>query len=216
MLSVENLSMKYRDGEIERVILEDISIVFENQTKNILIGPSGSGKSTLLYILSTLRNPTSGTVKLDDRFISFNKESEKIRYDNFGFVFQHAFLIPYLTAKENISIAKKKSIHSKEIDEWLEKFKLSSIAYKYPHQMSGGERQRVAIIRALIKKPAIIFADEPTASLDSENARLVFDILKHENPESILIATTHDLSLLNGDENVYKIVDKKVIKAWQK
>lgn len=213
VLSAEHLTMKYRDGESDRFILDDISVKFKDKTQNILVGPSGSGKSTLLYLLSTLRNPTSGVIKLDDNVISFKNNAEQIRYEKFGFIFQQAFLIPYLTAKENICMAQKDKKISTQADEWLERFHLSYLKRKYPYQMSGGERQRVAIIRALIKKPCVVFADEPTAALDQENARLVFETLKQEMAESILIATTHDLSLLNGEEQIYKITDRKLVKV---
>lgn len=212
VLSAEHITMRYRDGESDRVILQDVSLQFSEKTKNILIGPSGSGKSTLLYLLSGLRNPTEGVVKLDNNEISFNRHAEEMRYERFGFIFQQSFLLPYLNAKENICMARKDRDLSAEADEWLDRFHMSDLSKKYPHQMSGGERQRIAIIRALIKKPDIIFADEATASLDRDNAKLVFKILKQELTESILIATTHDFSLLDGDERIYKIVDKKVVK----
>lgn len=212
VLSAEYLTMKYRDGESDRIILQDISVEFKEKTQNILIGPSGSGKSTLLYLLSTLRNPTTGVIRLGDETISFNKNAEQIRYEKFGFIFQQAFLLPYLNAKENICMAQKDKNLSAQADEWLERLNLSDLAYKYPYQMSGGERQRIAIIRALIKKPCVVFADEPTAALDQDNARLVFEILKQEMSEGILIVATHDHSLLNGEEQIYKIDDKKLIK----
>ena len=159
-------------------------------------------------MLCTLREPTSGVVKLNDEVISSRKNAEGIRYEKFGFIFQQAFLLPYLTAKENICMARKDKKLSDMADVWLEKFKMSNLSKKYPHQMSGGEKQRVAIIRALIKKPSVIFADEPTASLDRENAKLVFDILKKEATDSVLIVATHDLSLLNGEEKIYEIANR--------
>ena len=210
VLSAENLTMKYHDGENERTILQDISVKFKDKNCYVLVGPSGSGKSTLLYLLSTLRNPTEGMIKLNDEIISYSKKAESIRYEKFGFIFQQAFLLPYLTAKENICMAKKDRDISLKADNWLEKFNMSNLSQKYPHQLSGGEKQRIAIIRALIKNPCVIFADEPTASLDRENARLVFDVLKKEASYSILIMATHDLSLLTGDEKVYKIADQKI------
>jgi len=213
VLSTEKLTMKYRDGEKERIVLRDISVEFRDKTHNILVGPSGSGKSTMLYLLSTLRVPSAGTIKFDGEIISGIKNTEKIRYEKFGFIFQQAFLLPYLNAKENICMAKKDVALSSEADKWLERFNLSYLTNKYPYQMSGGERQRIAIIRALIKKPSVVFADEPTASLDHDNAKMVFDILKQEMAEGILIATTHDLSLLDGNEQIYKIEDGKIVKS---
>ena len=210
ILSAENITKRYLDGESERTILQDVSVEFEDKNCHILVGPSGSGKSTLLYLLSTLREPTSGLVKLNNDVISSRKNAEAIRYEQFGFIFQQAFLLPYLTAKENICIARKDRKLSALADAWLEKFKMSNLSQKYPHQLSGGERQRVAIIRALIKKPSVIFADEPTASLDRENAKIVFNALKQEVAGSILIVATHDLSLLNGDEKIYEIADKTI------
>lgn len=211
VLSAENLTMKYRDGENDRTILDNISVEFKENTRNILVGPSGSGKSTMLYLLSTLREPTSGIIKLDNETISFSKKAEQIRYEKFGFIFQQSFLLPYLNAKENICMARNDMDFSRKADEWLEKFNLSYLTRKYPYQMSGGEKQRVSIIRALIKNPCVVFADEPTASLDRENAKFVFEILEKEMSECILIATTHDLSILNGGEKIYRITERKLI-----
>ena len=210
-LKAENLTLKYKDGEGFRTILDNTSLSLRKSQANIFIGPSGSGKSSLIYLLSSLRSPDSGKVYFNDTLITNNKTAEQIRYEHFGFIFQQHFLIPYLTVLENICLARKDRDLKEAALGLLDEMNIKQLSNKKPYQISGGERQRVAIARALVKKPSIIFADEPTAALDRDNAVLIYNLLKKSSKDCVVIIATHDISLLNGDERVFKIENKKLI-----
>jgi len=212
-LVAKKITLKYKDGESSRVILDNISLSFKRSRSNIIIGPSGSGKSSLIYLLSSLRNPSSGEVFFNDTQITNRKNSDQIRYEHFGFVFQQHFLIPYLSVFENICLARKDKDLKNEATRLLDELGIGNLSHKKPHQISGGERQRVAIARALVKKPAIIFADEPTASLDKNNAIKIFKLLKDAARTCIVIVATHDTSLLGGDERILRIDNTKIIES---
>ena len=206
-LVAKNLGLEYSDGSSVRKVLNNINLEIKEKECAVLIGPSGSGKSSLMYLLSALRKPTTGSVFLNDVDISKAKNIDQIRYENFGFIFQQHFLIPYLSVIENICKAKKDdNIKVKEnAYELLDSLGIKKLANKLPYQLSGGERQRVAIARALIKNPVVIFADEPTASLDKENALQIYSLLIKHSSNSILVMTTHDISLLGGTERVIDV-----------
>ena len=209
-LITENLSLEYQDGLSKRRVLENINLQIEDKEIVVLIGPSGSGKSSLLYILSTLKKPTEGSVFLNDKEISNIKDAEKIRYDHFGFVFQQNFLIPYLTVIENVCKASRENNLKEQAYTLLEELGIKHLDKKLPHELSGGEKQRVSIARALVTNPDIVFADEPTASLDVENANLIYTLLKRITENKILIMATHDTTLLDGTERILKIENKKI------
>lgn len=198
MLEAKNISLSYKDGNNETIdVLKDVSIQFENGEFVALLGPSGSGKSSLIYLLSLLKKPTSGCIFLDGQEISSKKDNYKIRYDNFGFIFQQHFLISHLNVLENVCYA---SYHPKTIKDdaisILNDLGLGDHLLKKPYQLSGGQRQRVAIARALVKKPRYIFADEPTASLDHNTAVTVMNLLEYYCKQSTIICATHDISVL--------------------
>lgn len=163
-------------------------------------GRSGSGKSTLLYLLSTLDFPTSGNIYIDKRDIaSLNvEELHNFRNTEVGFVFQFHYLLPELTAIENVLLpARKVHLHEEKIpfaESLFREFDIATKLDKLPSQLSGGEQQRVAIIRALIMQPRYIFADEPTGNLDSVNGEIVMNILKTINLEqnTTLVLVTHE------------------------
>jgi ABC transporter related protein len=211
VLSAVNLSLAYKDGESSRTVLDNISINLDDSKANIIIGPSGSGKSSLIYLLSTLRKPTSGKILLNGRDLTTTRDTAKVRYDHFGFVFQQHFLVPYLTVRENVCLARKDKNLREEASRILTALDIEKISDKCSYEISGGERQRVAIARALVKNPDVIFADEPTASLDKENAHNVFSLLKEKTKDRILVLSTHDTSLLEGDERVIRIENCKLI-----
>lgn len=211
VLSAVNLSLAYKDGESSRTVLDNISINLDDSKANIIIGPSGSGKSSLIYLLSTLRKPTSGKILLNGRDLTTTRDTAKVRYDHFGFVFQQHFLVPYLTVRENVCLAGKDKNLKEEASRILTALDIEKISDKCSYEISGGERQRAAIARALVKNPDVIFADEPTASLDKENAHNVFSLLKEKTKDRILVLSTHDTSLLEGDERVIRIENCKLI-----
>lgn len=207
MLTAKNLSMVYPDGASKRVVFENLSLTVGPAERLAIIGPSGSGKSTLLYLLSGLRRPTAGQVFLDEREITAMEDSSEIRMKNFGFVFQQHYLIPYLSVLKNVLVGLPEKPGKPQVDkamELLDELELSGEADKLPHQLSGGQKQRAAIARALINKPRIIFADEPTASLDRETASEVMHILRRQK-DVALIYNTHDLSLIEPTDHIFEM-----------
>lgn len=182
-----------------------------------VIGPSGSGKSTFLTILGGLQKPTTGEVLIEGlEFSNLDlKDNSKIRFDKLGFILQQSNLIPFLTVKEQLILhnkIKKKKVDNNLIDDLLNNLSITKLKNKYPKELSGGERQRVAIAKALYHNPVVIFADEPTASLDSKKAieviTLLRDITKSQNKATIIV--THDERLLEYCDKVYSIVDGKL------
>lgn len=182
-----------------------------------VIGPSGSGKSTFLTILGGLQKPTTGEVLIEGlEFSNLDlKDNSKIRFDKLGFILQQSNLIPFLTVKEQLLLhnkIKKKKVDNNLIDDLLNNLSITKLKDKYPKELSGGERQRVAIAKALYHNPVVIFADEPTASLDSKKAieviTLLRDITKSQNKATIIV--THDERLLEYCDKVYSIVDGKL------
>lgn len=211
MIQCKDLCLRYPDGTEKRTIFDHIDLDIKKGDKVVLLGPSGSGKSSLIYLLSSLRKPTSGKIYYKDLELTGMNDNKTadIRKQNFSFIFQMHYLLPYLTTLENVLVAKNNySKENKELaSELLTKLGMEKHLHKKVHQMSGGERQRVAIARALINNPDIIFADEPTASLDHKISVEVFDILKNHNKECTLIMATHDTSILSGDERIIRVAD---------
>lgn len=179
-----------------------------------IIGPSGSGKSTFLTILGGLQRPTTGNVLLNGNPFSDLgiKEKSKVRLKNIGFILQASNLIPFLTVKEQM-ILYNKITKTKKDENWIkdlfEKLSITKLKDKYPNELSGGERQRVAIAKALYHNPSVIFADEPTASLDTQKAYDVVKLLSKLTKESkkATIMVTHDERMLEYCDKVYVITD---------
>lgn len=196
MLKAQDISINFKDGTTTRQIISNASLVIDNRDFAFLLGPSGSGKSSLLYVLSLLRSPSSGKIIMDNSVISDAKDKAKIRYENFGFVFQRNFLIPYLNVLDNVCVASREQNIEKEAKELLERLEIANLMKKKPFMLSGGERQRVSIARAVIKKPKVLFADEPTASLDPKTAKEVISIFSELNCSTAIICATHDTAII--------------------
>jgi putative ABC transport system ATP-binding protein len=189
-----------------------------------LVGPSGSGKTTMLSILAALLTPTSGKVLIDGQDLSKMNERQrvKLRREKIGFTFQSNNLIPYLTARENVEFMlrlnnKRDRAGRLRSDELLARLGLAERLHSLPAQMSGGQQQRVAIARALIHNPAVVLADEPTASLDTERAYQVvetFAHLIHEN-ERAGIMVTHDLRMCQFVDRVLQMQDGKLVQVYK-
>lgn len=179
-----------------------------------LIGPSGSGKSTLLTIIGGLQQPDEGKVLIQgNKFSEVNdKERTQLRFKDLGFILQASNLIPFLKVKDQLHLVdkiNKEDTDSNYIDNLLKQLGIQKLVNKYPSDLSGGEKQRVAIARALYHNPSVILADEPTASLDSERAFEVVELLaestKKNNKATIMV--THDERLIDYCDKVYRIVD---------
>lgn len=179
-----------------------------------VIGPSGSGKSTFLTILGGLQKPTTGRVLIDGEPFSQleGNEKSKIRFKKIGFILQNSNLIPFLTVKEQMLIYNKISKEKPKqlwMDELFLKLDVEKLKNKYPNELSGGEKQRSAIAKALYHNPLVIFADEPTASLDTNRANEVVELLAKETKEQqkATIMVTHDERMLKYCDKVYEIID---------
>jgi putative ABC transport system ATP-binding protein len=189
-----------------------------------LVGPSGSGKTTMLSILAALLTPSTGQVLIDGQDLAQMNEKKrvKLRREKIGFTFQSNNLIPYLTARENVEFMLR--LNNKldragrvRSDELLSRLGLSDRLHNLPAQMSGGQQQRVAIARALIHNPAVVLADEPTASLDTERAFQVvetFANLIHENDRAGIMVT-HDLRMCQFVDRVLQMQDGKLVKIYE-
>lgn len=195
LLEVNDISKIYKMGSVEVAALHKVSMKVEKGEWVAIMGPSGSGKSTMMNIIGCMDKPTSGEVFLDGRNIA--KESSanltNIRRDKIGLIFQQFHLINYLTAVENVMVSQY--YHSmpdeKEAMEALERVGLAQRARHLPHELSGGEQQRVCIARALINCPQLILADEPTGNLDEANENMVIDIFKqlHKEGRTVIVVT---------------------------
>lgn len=203
LIKIENVSKMYFEGEGSEgavEVLKNINLQIEKGEFLALLGPSGSGKSTLLSVLGALNPPTSGQVIIDEIPI-YEMDRERradFRHEYIGFVFQQYQLIPYLTALENVmlplAITKLSDKDQRKMAQRvLEKVGLGTKVSRLPNQLSGGEQNRVAIARAIVNEPEIIFADEPTGSLDSRTANEILDLFKALNQEGLtIIMVTHN------------------------
>jgi len=199
-------------------VLKRISYKFKKGKIYALMGPSGSGKSTLLNLISLIDRPSSGTIVIDNKQINF-KESNKndiLRANKIGIIYQQDNLLPDFTALENLYLAglavgKKKDLSISKANNLLKKFGLLNRSDHYPSQLSGGEKQRVSIARALINDPEIILADEPTGSLDFETAKLIFNTIKKQiTSNRIIIFATHNRFFANKSDCLLEIVNGNI------
>ena len=218
LIHFENLSKTYRDGKKERIVLDNISGIIEKKTVNIIFGESGCGKTTFLSILAGIEEPDSGIVFFNDHnFYNLNKTYQSIiRGKHFGIVFQDFNLIDELTAHDNIVlplIINRIPTDKKYYREIVNRMNLSKVENSYPNEMSGGEKQRTAIARAMITKPDIIFADEPTGNLDEENTKEVVRLLTDMNNlfGTTIVVVTHDKMLFNNPDKVFELHNGSIL-----
>lgn len=196
-------------------ILKKVNLQVKEGEYIAIMGPSGSGKSTLLSILSCIDTQTSGEVRIDGVYVSdLNKdELTEFRNENIGIIFQSFNLIPVLNAEENVEVplffSKKEIDRASKVDELINIVGLSDKKKSFPKQLSGGEQQRVAIARALTGEPKILFADEPTGALDSENSKVVLDIFDEfrKKYNMTIIIITHDMKVAERADRIVYIKD---------
>ena len=210
IIELNNISKTF-DNKKKITVLKNLNFKFKKGKIYSLSGPSGSGKSTLLNLLSLIDRPSSGNIKIDNRNINHNEIeiNDKIRSSNIGIVYQEKNLLPDFTAIENVCIASLAANNNHKIAEQeslkiIQKVGLKDRANHYPSELSGGELQRIAISRAIVNQPRIILADEPTGSLDHENANQIFNLLfKLKNNDRVIIFATHNRFFANKAD--YKI-----------
>lgn len=214
ILKVNNLCKTYGEGEAKVNALKNVSFSLEKGEFAAIVGESGSGKSTLLNCIGALDTPTSGTILMDGQNLFSMKEEARtiFRRRNIGFIFQSFQLVSELNVEQNIMfplLLDYRKPDSKEVDEILNLLGLTERRYHLPSQLSGGQQQRVAIGRALITKPKLILADEPTGNLDSKNSRDVMDMLikaSRQYQQTILIIT-HNKNLTVSVDRVFQVSD---------
>ena len=212
IVDIKKLTKTFSDGSKKLHVLKDINLQIDKGSIITIKGPSGSGKSTLLSIIGTLDNADSGELLINGMSIEDNTNIDKLRNKSIGFVFQFHNLISELTLEENVSLPKmiaKEQWDKNELIELFEYFDLKDRMNSFPNDLSGGEKQRVAVMRAIINNPSIIIADEPTGNLDKENALKMMSLFQKLNTEKKLtiIIATHDEDVFNIGHKKYQLVD---------
>ena len=217
LIQLTNLNKSF-EGSKKISVLKKISYNFKKGKIYALMGPSGSGKSTLLNLLSLIDRPNSGSIKFENNLINFNKSKENdiLRANKIGIVYQQDNLLPDFTSLENIYLASLAAGNNKKISlskakNLLKKVGLLNRSDHYPSQLSGGEKQRVSIARAVINDPQIILADEPTGSLDLETAKEIFELLKNQiNSNRLIIFATHNRFFANKADCLLEMVNGNI------
>jgi putative ABC transport system ATP-binding protein len=208
------ITKTFGQGRNQFKALQSTSFAIEAGEFVAIIGPSGSGKSTLLTIMGGLQQPDTGEITINDH--AFSTESEKarakIRFNDIGFILQSANLVPFLNVLDQLqllNLVAKEKFNQQQAESLLEQLHILHLKDKYPNELSGGERQRVAIAKALFNRPSIILADEPTASLDTQNAYEVVEILAKQakNGRKAVVMVTHDQRLIDQCDKVYYMED---------
>ena len=218
ILRVENLCKNYGKGETLVKALDNVSFTAEKGEFIAIVGSSGSGKSTLLHILGGVDRPTSGKVYVDgDDVYKLNENNLAIfRRRQVGLIYQFYNLIPILNVKENITLPillDNKKPDEKYLDELIETLGLTNRVSHLPNELSGGQQQRVSIGRALMNRPALLLADEPTGNLDSKASREIVELLKLSNQKykQTIIMITHDHNLALNADRIITLEDGKII-----
>ncbi|MGM0395877.1 MAG: ABC transporter ATP-binding protein [Bacillota bacterium] len=219
IVRLENIDKSYGD-KIRTQVIFDINLSFEENSFNSIIGQSGSGKSTLLNIIGTLDKPSDGRVYIKSkRTDTLNAvQLAELRNKTMGFIFQFHYLLPEFTAKENVLMPNRIMNYqvSQEVDQWADELMeltgLSNVKNNMANAMSGGQQQRTAIARALINKPSIVLADEPTGNLDSDTSENIYDLLRDINKEygTTFIIITHDQRIAERTDRIVEIKDGRI------
>lgn len=214
IIRFDKVTKTFEDGTETIEALKSTSFSIETGELVAIIGPSGSGKSTLLTIMGGLQRPTEGTVTFNGENISQMAEKKRsmLRFDQIGFILQASNLVPFLTIEDQFKLVDKyehKKYDKRKAEELMKELGIIKRKDLYPGDLSGGERQRAAICRALYPEPKLILADEPTASLDTEKAMAVVELLQKltKGTERSIVMVTHDTRLLEYCDKVFRIED---------
>lgn len=213
LLQAVNVTLTYRDGQNIVYAVRDVNLAVAAGEFVGILGPSGSGKTSLLYVLSGIRPAGAGQVYFNGQDIDTDVVSrEELRRRNFGFVFQQYFLINYLSVLQNIVVgAPTEDAQSRErARELVSELGMAGLEGRKPYELSAGQRQRVAIGRAMINSPRVVFADEPTANLDPSTGANVMEVLTSMRERSSLIVVSHDEEILGRAEALYRMRDGRL------
>jgi len=220
VIQTQNLSRYFGEGETLVKALDDVSVTITQGEFTAIIGPSGSGKSTLLQLIGGLDRPSHGQVMLDQQDISHmsGNELSDFRRDHIGFIFQAYNLIPVLSAQENVEYIMllqgvSEADRKQRVRAMLNEVGLKGMENRRPAQLSGGQQQRVAVARAMVSKPSIILADEPTANLDTHTGASLLDMMKHlnETENMTFVFSTHDPKIMERAKRIIRLEDGKVV-----
>tara|TARA_B100000902_G_scaffold397796_1_gene462631 strand:+ start:1367 stop:2032 length:666 start_codon:yes stop_codon:yes gene_type:complete len=219
VIKLKNIYKSFKSDNDSIDVLNDVSLEINKGEICLIYGNSGVGKSTLLSIVGTLESPSSGDVFIDDELIDFSEDLSHVRSQKLGFVFQNNFLLPEFNVLENLIVpqlinGKSFSESKKNSLEMLSVLRLEKIKDRYYNQISGGEKQRVSLVRSLVNNPLLVIADEPTANLDEKNCKQILDLIVKLNKEmnkSFLIAT-HDERFKKISNCIYNLFDGDLIK----
>ncbi len=213
ILECSSLTKTFTQGENIIYAVNSCNLKIESGSFTAIYGASGSGKTTLLHLLSALDNPTSGNVFINGKDIHKMNDADvsKFRKNEIGFIFQNFNLLPILTAEENIMMAAASNPSFSKIyfDEICEHLGIKNRLHHMPHELSGGQQQRTAVARALINRPKIVFADEPTGNLDRKSASELIALLSSSNKSfgQTILMVTHDVSISETADTVYNMED---------
>ena len=216
LLEVSHISKSYQDGDGKKEVLHDVSISVDAGEIIAILGPSGSGKSTFLSIAGMLLSTDEGEVHIAGEDVSALPKSKwvDVRKNRIGFIFQSHQLLPYLKTKDQLEMFQGKEYKNKvNTDDLLSELDITAFRNKYPSKMSGGEKQRTAIARALINDPDIILADEPTASLDSVHGHKAVEMIRSavKKRGKAAIIVTHDERILDLMDRIYRLENGRLI-----
>lgn len=214
---LENVYKTYKFNDTYNYALNDIDLELKEGEIIVILGPSGSGKSTLLNLLSGIDIPSRGKIYFNDKRLDKLSDIELTDYrkDYLGFIFQSYHLIPNLTVEENVELGAHLSKNPLDIDEIIEAVGLKEQKQKYPYQLSGGQMQRVAIARSLVKNPKVLFCDEPTGALDEKTGKKVLKLLQNLNQKyhTTIIIVTHNPSIALMANTVITMNSGKIVKV---
>jgi len=220
IIKLENVSKLYYTGTIETSVLRNVNFSIQRASFVVILGPSGCGKTTLLNQIGGLDQPTRGKIFFEGQEILFNNSRSLLLYrrKNLGFIFQFYNLLPTLTALENVEIVLDLMIQDKKLKrkrslQYLENVGMEDKANKFPYQLSGGEQQRIAIARALVKEPRLLIADEPTGNLDEEKHREIIELMLRMSREKniTVIVATHNLRVTSFADYIIHIKQGQLI-----
>lgn len=215
LLEAKAITKKYDDT---RYVLKEVDLAIQGGQFIAILGHSGSGKSTMLNVLSTILKPTSGQVFYKGKDITrlSKREIASLRRDDIGFVFQHYLMLPNLTVRENIQIGNQKDNKSIDLEKLCHLLGIDQLLERYPYQLSGGEQQRVCIARALIKNPAILFCDEATGALDSDNSKNIICMLHNIKKEygTTIVFTTHNREIAKTADRILQLEDGQIVEDY--
>lgn len=218
MIKIDNIRKSYGEKDNKFEVLKGISFHIEDGDFVVLLGASGSGKSTLLNVISGLERPDSGAVFYNESNISDFPDAQltQFRKEKIGFIFQQYYLLPNLNVDRNVKMGAA-LVKNKDYTKTLEAVGLAEKRFKYPHELSGGEQQRVSVARALAKKPDVLFLDEPTGALDEETGRLVLDyICKLQREQNFtIIMVTHNNNIADMAKTVIRMNSGKIVETYQ-